>query len=270
MIPKHKQIAKSDEIVQNSYDMRDWKTKNLVRILAAFLLWLPMPVAAQSSSSTNYKVDQTYFGTGSEQDLNSTNYKGQATVGDLGVGMTESTNYRAYAGFNTTDEPYLEFVVTGSNIDLGYINPTESRTANATFYVRAWQASGYVVRTESDPPTNQSGGYQITPLAAQSVSAPGTRQFGINLAANIRSDVGYTPFGTGPVQVPDATFAFGYVAAGYDSPDLFKHIKSEAIAQADESSSITTYTVSYLFNIDEITPSGRYDFNHVMVATATY
>ncbi|HTE22655.1 MAG TPA: hypothetical protein VK674_06465 [Candidatus Limnocylindria bacterium] len=227
-------------------------------------------VAAQTSTSPNYKTDEYLFSTGSERDLNSANYQGQATVGDLGIGMTESDNYRAYAGFNTTDEPYLEFVVVGSNIDLGYINTTEARTANATFYVRAWQASGYVVRTESNPPTNQSGGYQITPLPAQTVSAPGTKQFGINLVANTRSDVGYTPFGSGPQQVPDATFSFGYVAPDYNTADEFRHVKSDVIAQADESTSVTTYTVSYLFNIDEATPSGRYDFSHDMVATATY
>jgi len=246
---------------------RAWKT---IKISLVIVGLLGGQVTAQTSTSPNYKTDEYFFGTGSERDLNSTSYKGQATVGDLGIGMTESQNYRAYAGFNTTDEPYLEFVVTGSNIDLGYINTTESRTANATFYVRAWQASGYVVRTESNPPTNQSGGYQITPLPAQTVSAPGAKQFGINLAPNVRSDVGYTPFGLAPQQVPDATFSFGYVAPGYDTPDEFKHVKGDVIAQADESTSVTTYTVSYLFNIDEVTPSGRYDFSHDMVATATY
>lgn len=225
-----------------------------------------MSVAAQSSTSPNYRVDQTLFGTGSEPDLNSTNYRGSATVGDLGVGNTASPNYQAYAGFNTTDEPYLEFVVTGSNIDLGYINPTQASTANSTFYVRAWQTSGYVVRTESDPPTNNSGGYTLTPLATPSASAPGTKQFGINLVANTSP----ATFGAVPQQVPDVTFSFGAAATDYDTPNLFKHVKGDTIAGSNKSTSVTIYTVSYLFNIDEVTPAGRYTFNHVMVATATY
>lgn len=235
-------------------------------MVLAVTLVVPFPVLAQSSASPNYKVDQTLFGTGSENDLSSDSYKSQATVGDLGIGFMESTNYRAYAGFNTTDEPYLEFVVIGDDIDLGYLDPTQPRTANAVFYVRAWQASGYVVRTESDPPTNQSGGYQITPLSGPTGSVPGTKQFGINLVTNTSP----VTFGQNPQQVPNATFSFGYASAGYNTANVFKHVKSDVIAQADESTSITTYTVSYLFNIDEVTPSGRYDYRHDMVATATY
>jgi hypothetical protein len=235
-----------------------------ILVLAAVLL-VPSPAAAQSSSS-NYRVDQTMFGTGSEKDLNSTNYRGSATVGDLGIGQSSSANYRIHAGFNTTDEPYLEFVVTGSNVDLGYLNPTQASTANGTFYVRAWQSSGYVVRTESDPPTNSSGGYQITPLTSQTASSPGTKQFGINLVANTSP----TTFGLAPQQVPDATFSFGTAATGYDTANQFKHVKGDIVALAAQSTSVTVYTISYLFNIDDVTPSGRYTFNHVLVATATY
>jgi hypothetical protein len=239
--------------------------KRLWSVLLALLLWVPMPVLAQSVSP-NYRVDETTFGVGSEQDLSSTNYKGQATIGDLGIGNSSSANYQIYAGFNTTDEPYLEFVVTGSNIDLGYLDPAQARTANGSFYIRAWQTSGYVVRTESDPPTNLSGGYQITALATPTASAPGTKQFGINMVANTSP----TSFGSNPLQVPDASFSFGYAAPDYDTPNVFKHVKGDIVARADKSTSITTYTASYLFNIDEVTPSGRYDFHHVLVATATY
>jgi hypothetical protein len=242
------------------------RVRKVAQLVVLVVFLLGGQVAAQTSTSPNYKVDQTFFGTGSERDLESDNYSGSATVGDLGVGAYSSANYRAYAGFNTTDEPYLEFVVTGTNIDLGYLNPTQASTANATFYVRAWQTSGYVVRSESDPPTNASGGYQLTPMPSQGGSVPGTKQFGINLVANTSP----TTFGAPPQQVPDVTFSFGTAASGYDTADQFKHVKGDVIAQAIQSTSVTIYTVSYLFNIDEATPSGRYDFNHVMVATATY
>jgi hypothetical protein len=242
------------------------KTKTLLYILATLLLWIPMPVAAQSSSSNNYRVDQTQFGTGSENDLESDNYKGQASVGDLGVGETSSLNYRAYAGFNTTDEPYLEFVVTGSNVDLEYLDVNQAKTANGSFYVRAWQADGYVVRTESDPPQSSVGGHQIAPLSSPSTSTPGAEQFGINLVANTSP----TTFGAAPQQVPDNTFSFGEPALGYDTADNFKYVKSDIIAQSSRSTSVTIYTLSYIFNIDDETESGQYTFNHVLVATATY
>jgi len=246
--------------------MRGRKIKTVYGAMAALLCCVPTPVFAQSSLSPNYRVDQTFFGTGSERDLSSTSYKGSASVGDLGVGYSASLNYQAYAGFNTTDEPYLEFVVTGSNIDLDYLDVGQAKTANGTFYVRAWQASGYVVRTESDPPTSAIGNHQITPLSSPTTSSPGTEQFGMNLVANTSP----TTFGQAPQQIPDATFSFGAAAMGYDVADNFKYIKGEVVAQSPKSTSITLYTLSYLFNIDEETASGQFTFNHVLVATATY
>lgn len=246
--------------------MRFWKLRQSIFWLPAVLLLAPMPVAAQSSASPNYKVDQTLFGTGSERDLSSPNYRGSGTVGDLGIGETSSLNYRAYAGFNTTDEPYLEFVVTGSNIDLEYLDVNQPKTANGTFYVRAWQANGYVVRTESDPPRNTFGNQQLAPLSTPTTSSTGTEQFGINLVANTSP----ATFGAAPQQVPDNTFSFGAPASGYDIANNFKYVKGDIVAQSPRSTSVTIYTLSYLFNIGDQTPSGQYTFNHVLVATATY
>lgn len=246
--------------------MRGRKVKTLFVAVTAVMLCVPMHVLAQTSVSPNYRVDQTMFGTGSERDLQSTNYRGSASVGDLGVGYTASLNYQAYAGFNTTDEPYIEFVVTGSNIDLDYLDVNQAKTANGTFYVRAWQSSGYVVRTESDPPKSAIGNHEISPLSSPTASSPGNEQFGINLTANTSP----ATFGAQPEQVPDATFSFGAAATGYDIANNFKYIKGDVVAQSPKSTSVTIYTVSYLFNIDEETASGQFTFPHVLVATATY
>lgn len=224
----------------------------------------PLQVLAQSSSSPNYKVDQTLFGTGGELDGSSANYRSRQTVGELGVGNTVGNAYQAYAGFNTNDEPFIEFVITGDNIDLGYLSTDNESTASGTFYVRAWRAGGYVVRTESNPPTNTSGGYQITPMSGAS-SSPGTEQFGINLRQNTAPAVGAEP-----QQVPDSTFSFGQVYTGYDVVNQFKYAKGDIVAHASKSTSVTIYTISYLFNIDLATPAGQYEFNHVLVATGTY
>lgn len=222
-------------------------------------------VFSQASSSPNYEVDQVYFGTGS-QDASSSNYQSQATVGDLGIGFTSSANYGAYAGFNTTDEPYLEFVVTGNNIDLDYLETTQTKTANGTFYVRAWQASGYSITTESSPPENSNQTHSLSPMAIAGGPVTGTEQFGINLVANTVP----TSFGADPQQVPDNTFSFGQVASGYDTANNYKYVKGETVAESSQSTSVTIYTMSYIFNIEENTPSGQYTFNHILVATATY
>jgi hypothetical protein len=230
---------------------------------AMLVLCSPATLYAQASSSTNYSVEQTFFGTGGELNACSASYCAKQTAGELGVGNTASANYQAYAGFNTTDDPYLEFVVTGNNIDLNYLDTAIAKTATGTFAVRAWQSGGYAVQTQSDPPVNPSGGHQLTPMATAGPSTPGTEQFGINLVAN-------GGFGADPQQVPDATFSFGHAEPGYDVADVFKYAKGDIVARSNQSTSITVYTVSYIFNIDQFTPSGQYKFVHNLVATATY
>jgi hypothetical protein len=193
-------------------------------------------------------------------------YRARQTAGELTIGQTDSANFRAFAGFNTTDEPYIEFVVTASNIDLGYLDTNAVSTANGIFYVRAWQADGYVVRTMSDPPANTSNSSQtITPLASPTASSPGTEQFGINLVNNSNPDIG-----TDPVQSPDGTFSFGTVSTGYGTVNSFKYVKGDPIAESAESTSATVYTISYIFNINDNTEAGEYVFRHILVATGTY
>lgn len=235
-------------------------------LLVAGLLLVQSPfIMAQSSSSNNYQVDQTFFGSGGERNASSTNYSSSQSAGEIGIGNTSSTNYQAYAGFNTNEEPFIEFVITSNSIDLGVLSTTTTATANGTFYVRAWNASGYTVTTVSDPPKT-SGGATLAGLTLATPSITGSEQFGINLAANTSP----TTFGANPAQLPDSSFSFGEAVNGYGTPNYFKYVKNDVIAHATKSTSVTTYTISYIFNISSTTAAGAYTFRHVLVATGTY
>lgn len=240
-------------------------------LLAALaLLFLPAPVFAQSSSSTNYRVDEAFFGTGGELNACSGSYCSKQSAGELTVGNVCSTSYCAQAGFNTNADPFLEFVVTSNNIDLGYLDTTSVKTATGTFNVRAWNSGGYVVRTVSDPPTNPQDNDQITPLTGGGASTPGTEQFGINVVRNTNFCGSGCHLGADPSQVPDSSFSFGQAATGYDTANQFRYNKDDIVALSTKSTSITAYTVSYIFNIDLGTSSGKYVFNHILVVTGTY
>lgn len=123
---------------------------------------------------------------------------------------------------------------------------------------------GYVIQTASDPPRNSN--YFLNPMATQAASSAGTEQFGINLVANTSP----ATFGADPVQYPDNTFSFGTVASGYDTPNLYKYVKYDTVANSARSSGTSIYTVSYIYNVGTTTAGGTYTFNHVLVATATY
>lgn len=236
-------------------------------LTGAVILTVGGSALAQQASSTNYSVDEVFFGTGGELEACSTNYCSKQSSGETGVGEVGSTNYKSVAGFNTNREEYIEFVVTNSGTDLGVLSTSSAATATGSFSVKTYLASGYVITTASDPPKSSgSGSHTLANLSSPTASSPGTEQFGMNLVANTSP----TSFGSAPVQVPDGTFSFGAVASGYNTADQYKYVKGDVIAQSTQSSGQTNYTVSYLFNISTATPAGEYTFNHSLVATSTY
>lgn len=218
--------------------------------------------ATTTSSSTHYQVDQVLFGTGGDLDNSSTNYQAQTSVGETGIGNYTSTNYQAYAGFNTTSDPYLEIEVTAANLNLGVLSDTSTATANATFYVRAWNALGYIVQTDSPPPTN--AGYPMHTNSTPAVSSVGTEQFGMNLVSNMSP----ITFGMGPQQT--TSFSYGSPGSNYGTTNEYAYNNGDTIAQSTESTSSTVYTISYIFNISSSTPGGQYIFNQNLVATGNY
>ena len=227
-------------------------------------LLLPAIALAAQSASTNYQVNEVFFGSGGELNACSSNFCSKQAAGETAIGNTASPNFQAQGGFNTDRTPYIQVDVSNTSINLGTLSPGTTATATATFSVKAYLAQGYEVINASPPPAN--GGYTLHTLTSPTASSAGTEQFGINLRANTLPVV----FGADRVQVPDPTFGFGQVAANYDTPNLYMYAQGGQIAGSPSSTSFTTYTISYIFNISHVTPGGTYTFNHVLVATGTY
>lgn len=219
---------------------------------------------ADQSASANYQVNETFFGAGGQINATSPNYQANQTAGELATGHTGSASYQAQAGYNTNRTPYLEFVVNSLAADIGVLSSGYTKTANANFSVKAYLAGGYIVQTASDPPLNN--GYALKPMTTTGASTAGQEQFGINLVANTLP----VTFGANPGQAPDSSFGFGQAATGYNVANQYKYNKSDTIAYSNSSSGTTNYTISYVFNINNSTPSGTYILNQVLVATATY
>lgn len=235
-------------------------------LVVAIFSFSPL-VSAQQSSSANYQVNEVFFGNGGELNACSSSYCSKQSAGETTVGNASSSAFSTQAGFNTNREEYLAFSVTGGTTDLGVLSTGSAATATGTFAVKTYLAGGYVVKTVSDPPTNTLPNKpMMNALSTPTASSPGSEQFGINLVANTSP----TTFGSNPIQVPDGTFSFGTVASGYDTPNLYKYVKGDTIAQSTRSSGETDYTISYLYNISNITAAGEYQLNHVLVATSTY
>ncbi len=229
-----------------------------------FLLVGVSAVVLAQSSSTNYQIEESYIGPGGQLDSSSTNYQARASLGDTGVGNSSSANFDLWAGYTTTDDPYLEMVVPADTKDLGVLTDSTTATTTHTFYVRTYLASGYTVTSYSDPPSNNS--YSLINLTTPTASSAGTEQFGINLVANTSP----ATFGANASQFPDGSFSFGFAATGYDTANVYKYVKGDTIAQSNSSSGRTDYTISYMLNIAPLTPGGVYVMRHNLIATSTF
>lgn len=234
-----------------------WST--LIVIVGPGVVW------AAQSASPNYQVNEVFLGSGGELDSCSVNFCSKQSAGETAVGNSKSPNYQTQAGFNTDRTPYLQFVVSNTNLDLGTLTSSSTKTANASFSVKAYLSQGYTVINASDPPSN-NGYFMQTIAPVPLASSVGTEQFGINLVANTSP----VSFGSDLQYTPDNTFSFGQISPDYSSPNLYKYAKNDTIAFSNSSSSATTYTISYIFNVSNVTPGGTYVLHHVLVATATY
>jgi hypothetical protein len=238
---------------------------------------------AQSCSST-YQVTESFFGSGGQFACSTGSYCAKQTAGELGVGKTCTLTYCAQAGFNTDRTPYLEFIVNTPNVDVGVLDPAETHVGTATFRVKSYLASGYQVTTESVGP--KSGSHIMAAPSSPTASAAGTEQFGMNVVANT-CPAATLPFSSGakgrcpdtngsgtlgkdPFQDPDSTFSFGQAAANYNVADSYMYQNGNIIASSSSSSGTTLYTLSYIFNISNVTPAGTYTMAQSLVATSTF
>lgn len=228
------------------------KTGAMIIVCALILLGTSVTVFAQSTSQ-NYKVEESFFGTGGELDASSQNYKAKQSAGEMTVGNAASQNYQFQGGFNTSDTPLLEFAVNGGTYDLGILDASITGTAVATFTIRNYLSSGYVVTVNGSPPALANGSHSLSAMSSPAGSSPGTEQFGINLVNNSNPDIG-----ADPVQIPDNTFSFGSVVTGYDTANSFKFADGNTIAFSPKSSGQTNYSMSIIANVARETPAGQY------------
>ena len=257
------------------------KHKKWVRVGSALLvalLLIPITVAAQSSSP-NYRVEESYFGSGGNVDASSPNYRARQSTGALGVGDTSSPNYRSVAGFDTPSEPFLEAAIIGPDVDFGTLSPSSTSFAssqggdcNCTFYVRSYLSYEYSVVSASQPPTSENND-TIDAKATQGSpsSNDSVEEFGMNLVANTVPG----SFGANPVNEPDNTFADGEAASGYETANEFKYAVNDTIARSpatpgNQGVGKTNYTISYIIKPANMTPAGQYTMRHILIVVPSF
>lgn len=242
------------------------KTIGFVTVL---ILFSHAPLAvAQIPSSSNYSVPESGFSTGSEIDANSASYNARTSIGNLGIGQSESGSYIGFGGFITPEDEYVELVIPAVTVDMGVLSPGVPGTGTVTFSARSYLNNQYVIISLRNPPSIPSG-YQITPITSAAPFDSAAEQFGMNLVANT-SPVAQ---GAAPSRQPvdDGTFAFGEAAPGYNTADNYQYNAGDTIARSvTRGYGETDYTISYLMNITTITPAGQYRMEQDLIMLAIF
>lgn len=234
----------------------------VVVVLGLAVIFMPA-LAFAATSSDNFIISEDMIGGTGAADASSDNYSARDAGAGAISGQAESDSYKVDAGAITPDEPTLAFYVSSSDVDLGALTTSLTSTGTASFSALNYTSFGYVVQAVGDAPDN--GQHTLSNMSSPGPSAAGTEQFGINLVANSSPAIG-----ANPVQYPDNSFGFGQANSGYNTADNFKYVPGEVIAQANQSSGRTDYTISFVANVSNNTPGGSYSGSQTLVLTGTY
>jgi hypothetical protein len=255
---------------------KKWVELGCLLLSCIFLL---QPIVTAQSSSNNYKVEESYFGSGGQTDASSTNFRARQSTGAVGAGTSSSANFDAVAGSNTPNAEFLEVGLVGPNVDLGSLDPNttsyvsaQGGGCNCTFYVRTYLSSSYTVVTASPTLTSENGD-TIPAKAVQGApsSSDSVAEFGINLRANTVPGA----FGANSSNQPDDTFADGTAAPGYEIANQFKYGQGDIIAQSpatvgNPAVGLTNYTISYIAKSANLTPAGNYRMDQMLIVVPTF
>lgn len=217
--------------------------------------------ADQPLQSTNYRFDESVVGGGGLTQENSSGYQLGEFIGDLGIGNSSSANFQINAGYVTTSDPALTFIVDNSTVSLGSFSPSTTAVATSTFQVIDYTSYGYIVQIFGSPPTN--GSHVITPMSTTDVSQAGVEQFGINLVANTSP----TTVGANP---NNGLFGVGEASTNYNTANNYRYVSGETIADGPKSSGNTIYTMSYIVNVTSLTLGGQYTSNQTLICIGTF
>lgn len=214
-------------------------------------------VLATTSTSPNYQVTESQFGSGTGIESCSGQYCAQVTIGDPGGANTARS---ASFGALSESEPVLEVIIEPGESNLGVLSPKQTATKTTTVKIRNHLSGGYILQIYGDSPKFE--GHTLRTPSTDEVSQAGTEQFGMNVVGNTLPLVG-----ANPLQVPGDQGIFGEAASGYNLTNRFKYVSGDTVARSLTESGRTDYTISMIVNISTSTPPGNYsgDFSAIVV-----
>jgi hypothetical protein len=179
-----------------------------------------------------------------------------STATQIQVALTVSEALTFCAGTSITGQNCG--TISGNTVSLGNASTTATASGTSVLAASTNAGSGYSITVNGS--TLTSGANTITALASGTASSVGTKQFGLNLVSNTTPAVGTAVSGGGT----------GAAATNYGTANAFRFGTGETVATVAVPTNANAYTVSYIANVDGVTPPGSYVSNLTYIATANY
>ena len=143
--------------------------------------------------------------------------------------------------------------------DMGQLSDTSTLTAQSQMAVGTNATAGFAIIAMGG--TMAAGTSVIDPLDAPTESTAGKNQFGINLVANNKPNVGIDPQGPWANAIP---------SVAYGQANRYKYTSGDVIAYSPNVSLMRKFTVSYIVNSDKNLRAGVYSTTITYVASGRF
>lgn len=197
---------------------------------------------------------------------NSTDASGQqidfgSVRGQVTNGIVIETQVPPMLVFCVAEEVEENCAHTSDNYysDMGQLSTTSTLTAQSQMAVGTNASSGFAIIAMGG--TMAAGTSVIDPLDAPTESVQGSNQFGINLVANNRPNVGIDPEGTWANAVP---------SPDYGQANRYMYRPGDVIAYSPNVSLMKKFTVSYIANSSKDLRAGVYSTTITYVASGRF
>lgn len=147
----------------------------------------------------------------------------------------------------------------GDYIDFGEFSPSRTSTGSQQLLIATNAANGASVSVLGT--TMTSGNNIINPLNTSASANAGTSQFGLNLVANSRPNIGQNPSGPG---------SGVSIANNYAAPNSFRFNNGETVASSTQPVLSKLLTVSYIVDVPPGQAPGVYTTTMTYVALGNF
>ena len=150
-------------------------------------------------------------------------------------------------------------------------SPSAAAVASSQLAASTNSLSGYVITVNGA--TMTSGSATIPALTSPTIPAVGNSQFGMNLVVNTIA-VSTPAVGVAVTPAANGTTLRGQAIVGYNTPDTFKFLSGDPIANSANGSAGPTnsqiYTASYIVNVAGGQLAGTYTTTLTYICTSTF